>query len=325
MHLFAHCIKCNKTRKYNCAKGNSCSKCKKDFLFQCGICSKHYKTIKLLIHHITYVCKKKLNYSCADCQYRTNTKQSITSHIRSMHLPRDPNSNKCKKCGKNYSKREHLRTHMKTCGKSEEFKRSLKHYTCDHCQHKSYTKGHLANHIKAKHLPKQLSENKCSKCGKVYTNRASLTIHSEFCGKSEELKRSLMKFSCDLCQYKAKNKTHLLRHIEMNHLPRDPNSNKCNKCGKSYKNYSSLHRHSKQCGKPRDVVYPPESRRFSCDYCEYKAIFKANLVAHIQAKHLPRDSKSKKRGKSGKSSLGKPKPQRQSKNVNKQNKNSKAR
>uniref|UniRef100_A0A1Y1LN27 C2H2-type domain-containing protein n=3 Tax=Photinus pyralis TaxID=7054 RepID=A0A1Y1LN27_PHOPY len=51
----------------------------------------------------------------------------------------------------------------------------------------------------------------CSDCGRVYKLRSSLRNHRKWeCGKEA-------RFKCSFCEYKAKQKIHMRRHIERIH------------------------------------------------------------------------------------------------------------
>lgn len=121
-------------------------------------------------------------YWCDHCQYKSHRKEHITTHIKSKHLPRDPKSTICGKCGKTYSWRSDLVKHLKLCGLPRELKNSsqFKRYSCDHCSHRAFTKSNLTRHIQAMHLPRGPKlEFKCLKCEKNFCSKSYLKIHTK--------------------------------------------------------------------------------------------------------------------------------------------------
>lgn len=81
---------------------------------------KLYKSVGALTNHrsIRFPSNEK-KFSCDHCEYKTNNKLHLAAHIQAKHLPRDPNVNKCKKCGKSYSYKSDLVRHSKFCGQKK--------------------------------------------------------------------------------------------------------------------------------------------------------------------------------------------------------------
>lgn len=172
-----YCVKCNQTKKHNLKTGISCLKCKTLLKYKCGKCTKIYSSPKSLKNHLKTCGKsddpKRLmkRYFCDNCKYKSVYKTSLLQHIQAKHSPRDPNSNKCNGCGKCYS--SNLLRHLKLCEQTEIKGKLIKRYACDHCNHKTYFKYDLANHIQAKHLPRNLSLHTCQKCDKSFSHRST--------------------------------------------------------------------------------------------------------------------------------------------------------
>lgn len=131
-------------------------------------------------------CREKLSrktkrFSCHLCGFRSRNKYNLRDHIQAIHMPQDPNLNKCKKCGKNYSRESHLYRHSKVCGQSKEFIRSLWRYACEHCSFKTDRKSHLFDHLYGTHFARDPNMNKCEKCGKTFSLLTYLIAHSKIC------------------------------------------------------------------------------------------------------------------------------------------------
>lgn len=288
-----YCTKCNKSLRRHLITGKLCPECKTAFKHKCGKCMKIYSSVEILKKHLKTCGRSEsfklslLHLSCDSCSYKTDRKSRLSNHILAKHLPRDPNLNKCKKCGRSYSWRSDLLKHLKICNKSKDIKKSLQRYSCDLCAFKSDRKYRLADHIQVKHLPKILSSQKCQKCNKSCSRRSTLQNHLKICGKSKNLKHSMLRYSCDHCAYKSDKKQRIADHIYAKHLKRASSLNKCSKCDKSFSERSNFLRHSKRCGKSKDFMN--SLLRYLCGHCEFKGYTKQNLANHIQTKHLPRN------------------------------------
>lgn len=147
-----------------------------------------------------------MRFSCDHCKYRSYSKNNLGRHIIAKHLPRDYESNNCSQCGKFFSVLSSLRSQAKICGLSKEEKRSLMRFTCNYCNYKCETKTVMRQHIQARHLLQIVYTNKCTKYEKDFSCRSTLLRHLKAYGEPEDEKRSMMRFSCDLCDYKCNSK-----------------------------------------------------------------------------------------------------------------------
>lgn len=268
-------------------------------LYKCKKCDRSYANRSNLNRH-SKVCGLSKNllsslmYSCDDCEYKTIEKANLAKHIKYKHLPRDE-SNYCNRCGKSIAD---LRLHLKTCNLSKNSKNSLMRLACDNCNYKCMSKNSMRVHMDTKHLPRDFIPKKCTKCEKIFFHTVTLLKHSKVCGLPKTSLNLLMHF-CDLCKYKTLYKPHLLRHIKYKHLPRDK-SDECRKCGKSFVNLSQ---HFRICGLTADSYRA--LRRFTCDYCNFKSLYKKGMAQHIQTKHLRQKYFSKNSSKCGKKFMAK--------------------
>ena len=110
-----------------------------------------------------------------------------------------------------------------------------------------------------------------------------------------------IRYPCDLCHYKAADKTNLLRHTTSAHKKsRYP----CDQCDVAFQNKSSLYTH--KAAEHKGIRYPcdqcdyaaraachlklhkarmHEGIRYLCDQCDYKAGDKYRLTRHKWSKH----------------------------------------
>ncbi|KYN32070.1 Longitudinals lacking protein, isoforms N/O/W/X/Y [Trachymyrmex septentrionalis] len=121
---------------------------------------------------------------------------------------------------------------------------------------------------------------KCDKCNKVYKNKGSLKRHTkDECG-------ILPRFNCPICEYRCKQKSNLLRHINNVHGRTKQRSRNalphkrynCHKCGiKSYVNKSTLNRHLRE-----ECNMEPQN---SCPYCNKRIHQRCNFQRHMKKVH----------------------------------------
>lgn len=109
----SYCISCNETKEYNENKESTCWNCKSILKHKCGRCMKIYSSKDSLRAHLSRECNRFPNFSCHYCKYKSYRKHDLIQHIQAIHLPQNPNLNKCKRCGKNFSQRSSLLRHLR--------------------------------------------------------------------------------------------------------------------------------------------------------------------------------------------------------------------
>lgn len=313
-----------------------CSKCAKTFKRRGGL-KNHLKLCGLTPEMKSLIVKKP--FSCYHCNHKAQCYAALAQHIRARHLPRNPNWNKCPKCGVSYSSKTNLVTHLAICGIPMHL-RPPKRFSCDHCNLKFLSKKSVAVHIEAKHLPPGTNLKICEKCKKVFSYQTNLTRHLKSCGLPAHLLPSIKRFCCDHCDYKTQYKQCLAVHIRKIHssgqcVPRGPRrarsprmhscffcdykhkhksvlekhirakhlppdpERSCQKCGKTFNSIQWTRIHSQVCGLPPELKLVYQPKRFSCAHCSYKAQKKAYITEHIIARHMPHDSNGNKCDKCG--------------------------
>lgn len=112
---------------------------------------------------------------------------------------------------------------------------------------------------------------RCINCMKDYATMKLFRVHlRRYCYKK-------IKRSCNLCNYESDRKSDFLRHVRVNHEPKDPNLHKCAKCSKSCLSQSGLQNHLRFCG---------QTSSYSCDHCNYTTTIKSRIAKHTHAVHL---------------------------------------
>lgn len=144
----------------------------------CPVCQKYFSDKKKVRLHVQRVHKQIKDHNCDECEYRAHTKWDILRHIKTNHMPQDPDPKDfriCPDCGKvlkvetllllnglidshlvQFQGNNHLNFHIKT----KHLK--LTKYSCDMCDFKSYGKYEIRSHIEIHHLPLGLSFILCN-------------------------------------------------------------------------------------------------------------------------------------------------------------------
>lgn len=162
--------------------------------------------------------ESQLNYSCDYCQYETDSKENLDNHIHTFHLPKDPNSNDCSKCGKKFIRKISLERHLKICGQSKNKNKFLLRYSQEHYEYQTKLKPKISPKISTKIVAKNAV---CNRCKKIFSRRLGLSLHLKFCGQPEEVKRLLRRYSCAYCNYKTDFISQFDVHMQTHHLPKN--------------------------------------------------------------------------------------------------------
>ena len=89
---------------------------------KCTLCSGYYSTIKSLREHHLRIHMKQTRHSCQFCEFKTNLKQELTSHVKSHHsngLSKTSLKYKCEVCHKQFSNQKNFEKHQKFHSESE--------------------------------------------------------------------------------------------------------------------------------------------------------------------------------------------------------------
>ena len=205
--------------------------------------------------------------------------------------------NKCDSCGKIFSRKEHLKRHVKTVHEgikiraSPGVKKEQQDHICHHCGKNFARPESLKTHIYTIHEGHR--DFKCEKCFKTFTQAPALKKHiqvvhegiknhtCEACGTSFAQRGDLKKhihtvheghkdYKCDMCVKAFSDGSSLKRHISSVHEGlKDYN---CHSCGKNFSRSHHLKRHI-------ETVHEGH-KDHKCEYCGKSFSQKGDMTRH---------------------------------------------
>ncbi|KAL3882453.1 hypothetical protein ACJMK2_028791 [Sinanodonta woodiana] len=244
-------------------------------------------------------------HQCPKCIYRAATSSNLKRHIA---IHDDVRRFNCSECGLNFRQKIHLERHIK-------YKHEVKNIKCPLCEYTCANENpDLKIHIKRRHMPEAdgtITSFTCDECGLMTVSRRDLRQHKKFHKRGPELKlfcehcsfvtdcESRLRrhmfihtkekpFQCGLCEYKATQKEHVLRHMRSQHQihverhlrKNSTDSSKSNsQCGDSDK---ETEKDLKLFDK---ADYSSTDKIFACNHCTMKFVKLINLYKHLYTQH----------------------------------------
>ncbi|XP_073829580.1 zinc finger Y-chromosomal protein-like [Musca autumnalis] len=267
---------------------------------ECVMCSIKTTTFALLrthfrIHHPN----EKCYVTC--CERKFSKRFDIYEHIL-VHL--DPQTFKCKFCGKCSTNSRNLEKHIRDLHTEEGRQRR---YECEVCEKRFQDKTKLRTHMD---VHKTECTFLCSKCNKGFSTEQRRNIHEERvhnadrvcdkCGKTIHglyaLRQHLLehkgvqkpKWPCDLCDAQLYSHTSLKRHKQQRHH-NGTTLYTCGECGKSYSTEIALNSHKR-------LVHTLKPKHI-CKICsksfKFPKVLREHLASHAkmnlyQCPHCPK-------------------------------------
>ena len=230
-------------------------------------------------------------YICPHCDYRTNEKKVLTSHIWNHNRIREPRE--CEYCGEEFADTWAYYTHANIHTKDVV-------YACDQCEYKGPCRSSLYGHQNRKHLKRTWE---CPQCGILETSCFGLKIHvarehtKEFlfhcdecnygCFQTDQLKNhkiskhgagELLKCPYADCDYETPRNWDLKKHVETTH-----STGKIFHCSHDDCDFESAHKSSLKIHVK--AIHDKTAKRVQCDQCSYDTVYPGNLQAHKKRKH----------------------------------------
>ncbi|XP_011560403.3 zinc finger protein 709 [Plutella xylostella] len=243
-------------------------------------------------------------YKCTECDYSTDTRQHLTSHLRKHSTAAD---HKCAICDFATKHPVALRRHMAQHYSIEDkpIKLKEKRYECTECDYVTKHRHALKSHVAGKHSNVTLECNFCEYETKYTTSlhRHTKMQHKDVINEtSAQIPKS---FKCELCSYQSFFKQNLMSHLKR-HV-----THACNMCSYECTEQSALSKHMEEHSKvdtyqglefihvqsvkmeKQDEIKPEldyenktkkSEKKLQCEHCEYSTTYKNALKIH-QRKH----------------------------------------
>ena len=231
-----------------------------------------------LIMKLTPPTPKK--HICNGCGKEFSRSDVLRRHIREMHEAHESMINICPECGICIKRKHHLARHIKQV--------HSKGCECKACGEMFGNKIELKEHISTAH-----DGYNCEKCNRNYTSKSGLKFHiaqeheqkypCPICGKSSGSSSSFNKhlashtegsdIKCPHCRYIFPNKDSFMAHRESCRMSR---AYTCKQCGKDFPSKNSFQHH--------EATH--FDGKFPCHICGIKFSFSTNLNRHIRTVHI---------------------------------------
>ena len=171
----------------------------------------------------------------------------------------------CDTCGKEFSRRQHLKSHVNNIHKKQR--------KCKYCEDIFPSSELLKAHMKQAHPkiePEILQIHTCEHCGKQFKRPSHLKVHIDTIHEGKRV-------NCEYCGKSFTQTSGLRSHIRNIHINEGAKNYSCEQCGKTYtsKIYLKAHIESIHEG----------IKRFICPVCAHPFATKANMEVHIKCVH----------------------------------------
>ncbi|CAL1534477.1 unnamed protein product, partial [Lymnaea stagnalis] len=261
-------------------------------MYCCGKCS--YKTDRkanLYKHRRLHTGSKP--HVCAICQYKAGTSSNLKRH---MGIHKDIREHKCDICGLCFRQKIHLERHVK-------YKHEEKSVQCPMCDYVcANEQPDLKMHMKRKHSSGCSWEVvNCPQCNVEVSNKKDLKQHMKFHKDGPELKlfckecsfvtdcqsrlkrhvaihSKLKPFQCGVCNYRAAQKEHVLRHLRTQHKIEVKKESK--RPWRRHKNIET------DDGSKERADFSSGDKIFACNHCTMRFAKLINLYKHLHTQHV---------------------------------------
>lgn len=225
-----------------------------EFLYTCETCSKAFKNSYQFCLHNYDVHTDDGTYKCNHCEFTTQEKSQLKSHLNTH---KEDYKYRCKICDKGFTVYNWYVEH-------ENIHTGARPFECEVCTKCFAYNRYLVAHKRSMH-PELFSKNpivhKCKFCKKRFAHKKSVIIH-ERCHTGENI------VLCEVCGKRLTNPEHLKHHMRI-HTGDKPH--KCGICGKGFAKKCNLTLHER--------VHSGE-RPYHCRFCEKSFSQRSTVVIH---------------------------------------------
>lgn len=223
--------------------------------FKCTICDKCFDRPYRLTRHLEIHDPNRPRIPCSYCNKNFTRKDSLESHIRTVHTPVQPFTCPQENCPRTFSTRSMYLNHLKVHGEAHP-------YHCLECTESFSHLAELKDHLKKIHPDTE--ELRCSECFKVATSHKELMQH----------KLSEHRFECEICGKVFARIAYLQVHVKVHNGEAKFN---CRYCSEGFNSIYSYRQHMRK---------HPEYRRnvnvYPCHACSMTFQDPSELVSHYQ-------------------------------------------
>ncbi|CRK94965.1 CLUMA_CG008453, isoform A [Clunio marinus] len=235
----------------------------------CLICSEYRTSFLHLYQHMKSSHPNHNFYFCLYCGHFFCRGTTLDDHVHTKHIVL-PLSYQCDLCGKHFSVKNLLTSHMFY----HFYRNNPKSYLCEICALNFKSVNSLHCHQRVHHKPSEIA---CPNCGKLFSNRVSVKTHI----RRVHGNRKKIKVTCEICG-KTLMKNRFKRHMDV-HTGENPF--KCKFCPREFKHSSGFiyHVRAEHTGE-RPYRCPVEG-------CNQVFIDYPNSSKHIKTSHGLNDVK----------------------------------
>ena len=223
--------------------------------FKCTICGKAFDRPYRLTRHLEIHDPNRPRIPCNYCTKSFTRKDSLESHIKTIHASVHPYTCTHDSCSRTFATRSMYLNHLKVHGES-------KPYHCQECTESFTLLAELKEHLKKAHPENE--DIRCNECFKVCVSTTSLTEH----------KLNDHRFECEICGKLFARLAYLQVHVKVHSGESKFN---CRFCSEGFDSIYAYRQHMKTHPEYKRVI-----NVFPCHACDKSFIEPNELVAHYQ-------------------------------------------
>jgi hypothetical protein len=227
----------------------------KNFCSICNFRAEHAYVVKRhMMRHNSKGCR------CHLCGKTYKDRYILKMHVKMVHMPAEVLF-ECNLCSKKFTRKAHLKRHMRIHDPEKPFK-------CPLCDYRGCERSDITKHVVIHNEPKFC----CEVCGKYFRHMKNKELHL----KRHKGQRD---YKCGMCDFYGYTFTDIRKHIDRKHADAKI---VCDKCGCVFRSESLLSEHSKSCVSGVIAVKPG-------DYSVMGDMVGGGTTLHIPSAHIGPD------------------------------------